>query len=79
MPRSNAELREKCGPADDDPVVAVAVGDDEPADVVAPVAELVAPAVVVAGTELADLLADEVPDDEGEDEVVELEDPFALA
>ena len=79
MPKSKAELRENRGAADDEPLGGGALVDDEPADVVAPVADVVALAEVVAGLELAVPEAEEVADDEEEDEVVDVEEPFPLA
>ena len=78
MPKSNAELREKCDAADDFPVVAEELGDGELVAVVAPLPDVVAPAVVVAGDEVAVPLEDVVAEDAADDEVIELEEPFPL-
>ncbi|KAL6721283.1 hypothetical protein ACLMJK_000385 [Lecanora helva] len=78
IPKSNAELREKCDAAED-PAVGEALGDVELVGEAAPVPDVVAPAVVVAGVELIVPLDDAVAEDDADDEVIELDEPFPLA
>ena len=78
MPKSNAELREKCDAADDVPVDFDALDDEDPVVVVAAVPDVVVLALVVAGIELAVPLEEDVAEDAAEDEVIELEEPLPL-